>query len=118
MDPDRIDFYEERINGVTVIKGQGVIDEYNSYWLEMKFEELMKKKDYKLVIDMGNLIFSGAIVWGMVLSQMWMLSEKGGGLKLAAMNKDMENTFNKMEFGAIFEAYGTKQEALSSFRAQ
>lgn len=118
MYPEKIDFFEERINDVTVIKAEGVINESNVYWLEIEFEELLKRNDYKVVINMDKLIFAGPVVWGLVLSQLWSLGEKGGGLKLAAMNNDMAGVFNDMQLSGIFEAYATQQEALSSFRAQ
>lgn len=110
-------FTELHRNDITILKAEGFIDASNAHKLEEKFNELFSKANYKLVVNMDGLSFVGSAGWGIFLSYLRRLDEKGGGLKLTSMKEDVESVFKIMEFFQLIESYATEQEAYTSFRA-
>ncbi len=113
-----VSFTDINRGGVTVISAEGFIDASNAYKLAEKFEEEFARENYSLIINLDKISFIGSAGWGILLSNLRKINEKGGCLKLTNMNEDVECVFKIMEFFELIEAYPTEQQAVTSFRAQ
>ena len=114
---DNLDVSERATLDVTIISLSGFIDQSNAGKLEARFRDLISKKNYKLVVDMGKLTFVSSAGWSVFISFLRTLRENGGSIKLANMSKEVEAVFNMMEFSEIMDKYPNDIDALDAFRA-
>lgn len=71
----------------------------------------------KVVLDLSRLNFVDSSGLGAMLSCLRQLSAKSGDLKLCGMSKQVRALFELVRMHRIFDIYGTREEAVSAFRA-
>jgi len=102
-------------NDIAVIKVGGYIDTTTSAELEHSLESLLKAGTYNIVIDLSNVDYISSAGWGIFISEIKGIREKGGDLKLAGMIPDVYEVFELLEFHYILKAYDTLEEAVRDF---
>ena len=100
---------------IAVIKVGGYIDTTTSAELEHSLNTLIKANTYKIIIDLGNVDYISSAGWGIFISEIKGIREKGGDLKLIRMIPDVFEVFELLEFHYIIKAFDTLEEAVNDF---
>ncbi|UCE04434.1 MAG: STAS domain-containing protein [bacterium] len=102
-------------NNISVIKVGGYIDTTTSAELEHSLESLLNSNCYNIIIDLGNVDYISSAGWGIFISEIKGIREKGGDLKLVSMIPDVYEVFELLEFHYILKAFDTLEEAITDF---
>jgi anti-sigma B factor antagonist len=102
-------------NNIAVIKVGGYIDTTTSAELEHSLDSLLKAGMFKIIIDLGNVDYISSAGWGIFISEIKGIREKGGDLKLVRMIPDVYEVFELLEFHYIIKAFETFDEAVRDF---
>lgn len=102
-------------NDVSVIKVGGYIDTTTSAEVERALDSILKQKKYNIIIDLSNVDYISSAGWGIFISEIKGIREKGGDLKLVNMIPDVYEVFELLEFHYILKAFDSTEEALNDF---
>ena len=102
-------------NDISVIKVGGYIDTTTSAELERALDELLRNGNYNIVIALGNVDYISSAGWGIFISEIKGIREKGGDLKLVNMIPDVYEVFELLEFHYILKAFDSLDEAIKDF---
>ncbi|HHM24250.1 MAG TPA: anti-sigma factor antagonist [Bacteroidetes bacterium] len=102
-------------NNISLIKVGGYIDTTTSAELERALDELLRNGNYNIVIDLGNVDYISSAGWGIFISEIKGIREKGGDLKLVNMIPDVYEVFELLEFHYILKAFDSLDEAIKDF---
>jgi len=102
-------------NNISVIKVGGYIDTTTSAELEHSLEALLEANNYNIIIDLSNVDYISSDGWGIFISEIKGIREKGGDLKLIGMIPDVYEVFELLEFHYILKAFDTIEEAVADF---
>ena len=102
-------------DNVAIISVGGYIDTTTSSELERTLDSLLKEGVFQVVIDLEKVDYISSAGWGIFISEIKGIRERGGDLKLARMIPDVYEVFELLEFHYILKAYDTVDEALESF---
>ncbi|RMF67628.1 MAG: anti-sigma factor antagonist [Calditrichaeota bacterium] len=100
---------------ISVIKVGGYIDTTTSAELEHSLSNILKSNCYNVVIDLANVDYISSAGWGIFISEIKGIREKGGDLKLVGMIPDVYEVFELLEFHYILKAFDTLEEAIADF---
>jgi anti-sigma B factor antagonist len=102
-------------NNIAIIKVGGYIDTTTSAELEHSLDALLKSGTFNIIIDLGNVDYISSAGWGIFISEIKGIREKGGDLKLVRMIPDVYEVFELLEFHYILKAFDTIEEAVADF---
>ena len=102
-------------NSISVIKVGGYIDTTTSSELEHALSTLLKSGSHNIIIDLGNVDYVSSAGWGIFISEIKGIREKGGDLKLVRMIPEVYEVFELLEFHYILKAFDTIEEAVKDF---
>jgi anti-sigma B factor antagonist len=102
-------------SNIAIIKVGGYIDTTTSAELEHSLDALLKAGTFNIIIDLGNVDYISSAGWGIFISEIKGIREKGGDLKLVRMIPDVYEVFELLEFHYILKAFDTIEEAVSDF---
>lgn len=102
-------------NNIAIIKVGGYIDTTTSAELEHSMESLLKTGMNKIIIDLGNVDYISSAGWGIFISEIKGIRERGGDLKLVRMIPDVYEVFELLEFHYILKALDSIEEAIRDF---
>ena len=105
----------ENNNNISIIKVGGYIDTTTSSELEHHLNELLKQGSYNIIIDLGNVDYVSSAGWGIFISEIKGIREKGGDLKLVGMIPEVYEVFELLEFHYILKAFQNLQDAVRDF---
>jgi anti-sigma B factor antagonist len=100
---------------VSVIRVGGYIDTTTSAELERALDSLLKTGVVHVIIDLGNVDYISSAGWGIFISEIKGIRERGGDLKLVRMIPDVYEVFELLEFHYILKAYDSIEEAIRDF---
>jgi anti-sigma B factor antagonist len=100
---------------ISIIRVGGYIDTTTSSELERALDSLLKAGVYQIIIDLGNVDYISSAGWGIFISEIKGIRERGGDLKLARMIPDVYEVFELLEFHYILKAFGTIEDAIKHF---
>lgn len=102
-------------NSVAIIRVGGYIDTTTSSELERALDILLKDSIFMVIIDLAKVDYISSAGWGIFISEIKGIRERGGDLKLARMIADVYEVFELLEFHFILKAFDTIEEAIESF---
>lgn len=102
-------------NDISIIRVGGYIDTTTSSELERALDSLLKAGVYSIIIDLGNVDYISSAGWGIFISEIKGIRERGGDLKLARMIPDVYEVFELLEFHYILKAFDSIEEAVHEF---
>lgn len=102
-------------SNIAIIRVGGYIDTTTSAELEHSLDSLLKATTHNIIIDLGNVDYISSAGWGIFISEIKGIREKGGDLKLVRMIPDVYEVFELLEFHYILRAFDTIEEAISDF---
>lgn len=100
---------------ISVIKVGGYIDTTTSSELERALDSLLKSGVFRVIIDLKNVDYISSAGWGIFISEIKGIRERGGDLKLANMIPDVYEVFELLEFHYILKAYDSVEAAIRDF---
>ena len=100
---------------ISIIRVGGYIDTTTSSELERVLDSLLKSGVFRIIIDLGNVDYISSAGWGIFISEIKGIRERGGDLKLAGMISDVYEVFELLEFHYILKAYDTIDDAVKDF---
>ena len=103
--------------GVSVLKVSGYLDTTTASELENALYGLLKRGEYRVVVDLSGVNYISSAGWGIFISEIKEIRNHGGDLKLAGMVGDVHEVYNLLEFHTILEAYTSAKEATSAFES-
>lgn len=103
---------------ISIIRVGGYIDTTTSSELERALDSLLKAGVFRVIIDLGNVDYISSAGWGIFISEIKGIRERGGDLKLARMIPDVYEVFELLEFHYILKAFDTIEGALKSFNKE
>jgi len=104
-----------RGNGVSVLKVRGYLDTNTASELESALYQLLKKNEFKIVVDLSGVTYISSAGWGIFIGEIKDIRNNGGDLKLSGMIGDVYEVFQLLEFNTILEAYDKADEAVAAF---
>lgn len=113
-----IDVYVEEApqnRGVSILRVSGYVDTTTSPELERRLQALLREKRYHIVVDLARVEYISSAGWGIFISEIREIREKGGDLKLAGMIPDVREVFDLLEFENILQSYPDADLAAASF---
>jgi len=102
-------------NNISVIKVGGYIDTTTSAELEHSLDQLLASNCSNIIIDLANVDYISSAGWGIFISEIKGIREKGGDLKLLGMIPDVYEVFELLEFHYILKAFDTLDDAIADF---
>lgn len=102
-------------DSVAVIKVGGYIDTTTSSELERSLTSLIKKEQYRIVVDLADVDYISSAGWGIFISEIKGIKQNRGDLKLVKMIPEVYEVFELLEFHYILKAYDTLEEAVDAF---
>ncbi len=102
-------------NNISIIKVGGYIDTTTSAELEHSLDQLLNDNKNKIIIDLKDVDYISSAGWGIFISEIKGIREKGGDLKLVGMISDVYEVFELLEFHYILKAFETIEEAIVDF---
>ena len=100
---------------ISIIRVGGYIDTTTSSELERALDSLLKAGVFRVIIDLGNVDYISSAGWGIFISEIKGIRERGGDLKLAKMIPDVYEVFELLEFNYILKAFDTIEDAIRDF---
>jgi anti-sigma B factor antagonist len=113
-----IDVYVEEApqnRGVSILRVSGYVDTTTSPELERRLQALLREKRYHIVVDLARVEYISSAGWGIFISEIREIRERGGDLKLAGMIPDVREVFDLLEFENILQSYSDADLAAASF---
>jgi anti-sigma B factor antagonist len=90
---------------VTLLKVKGYIDTTTAPDFERAFQGVLKDKKFKIVIDLKDVNYISSAGWGIFISEIKRIRNQKGDLVLAAMNSEVAEVFELLEFNSILKSY-------------
>jgi anti-sigma B factor antagonist len=100
---------------ISIIRVGGYIDTTTSSELERALDSLLKAGVFRVIIDLGNVDYISSAGWGIFISEIKGIRERGGDLKLARMIPDVYEVFELLEFHYILKAFDSLEDAIGDF---
>ena len=100
---------------ISIIRVGGYIDTTTSSELERALDSILKAGVFRVIIDLGNVDYISSAGWGIFISEIKGIRERGGDLKLARMIPDVYEVFELLEFHYILKAFDTIEAAIKEF---
>jgi anti-sigma B factor antagonist len=112
-------YVEEKIRGeVAIVALNGdLLDENDAIEVQQKLTSLMVDGIKKIVFDLRSLHQINRHGLETLVKAFKMTRDKGGDIRLAQIDRDIENIFVKTRLVRIFNTYETVGRALASYMA-
>jgi anti-sigma B factor antagonist len=115
---DRLIIEEERIEDIVVLKLHGLIDSGTAQFLEDRFNDLTRKDNVRIIVDLQNVDYISSAGWGIFVGEIRGIRQRQGDIKLACMRSDVREVFDLLEFNTLLTPYLSNEEAVSAFAAE
>jgi len=84
--------------------------------LQSKNKELSAAGNRKLLINLGHTTFMNSVSLGVLIAGHSNYAKRSAQLKLAAVDKKIQNIFVVTKLSLVCETYETEDEAIKSFK--
>jgi anti-sigma B factor antagonist len=115
MDTISISLKENPASGVSEIRIDGEINTLTASKLEDVIDSLIKREQYKLIIDLAGVEYISSAGWGIFFSHINDVHNHGGDIKLANMIPNVYEIYELLECDSVLKAYPSNDEARSDF---
>ncbi|HGY56241.1 MAG TPA: anti-sigma factor antagonist [Caldithrix abyssi] len=100
---------------IMVVELGGYVDQSNSYQLQKMFDNIIQSGCFKVIVDFSKLYYMSSAGWGVFVGEIKRFRENGGDIKLAAMNPEIYDVYQMLEFYHILDDYPRVEDAAASF---
>jgi len=107
---------EQLREGVVVLRLRGPFTgEPESSEFQKKKYELLESTKNKIVLDLAGTTMINSAGLGTLISALVSFRDSGGDLRLARLNKTIDDVIQKVQLDKVFKIYDTVEKAVSSF---
>ena len=106
---------QERQNDITVCFLEGEININNSPELRKAFDELIKAKVLKVLVDFSQVSYIDSSGLATLIEMFQRLKKAGGHLRFSNMEQKIKNIFEITKLYKLFEIFDTRETALKDF---
>lgn len=100
---------------VTVVDIEGVLDINTVSDFETVLQDLFKKKQYKIVLNMKKLTYISSAGFGVLMSIIKDVRKNRGDIKISNVSPEIYKVFDLLELPGLFHILKTEQDAVSEF---
>ena len=100
---------------VIIVDIEGVLDINTVSDFEAVLQDLFKKKQYKIVLNMKKLTYISSAGFGVLMSVIKDVRKNRGDIKFANVSTDIYKVFDLLELPGLFHILKTEQDAVSGF---
>jgi len=100
---------------IALITVLGYVDTTTCQELAKVFENIIKQKQYLIVADLGGVTYISSAGWGVFVSEIKNIQDRGGDLKIVQMSHEVFEVFEMLEFNKILNYYDSIEEAIDEF---
>ena len=104
------------VRDVSVLDVTGTLDSTTVAQLERVFQAAMKENKKRFVFNLGETEYISSIGWGVFVSNLKAIREKGGDIVLCGMSPSIRHVYELLDFEKIIKAYPEEQAALAIFK--
>jgi|ERR1700733_7351476 anti-sigma B factor antagonist len=102
-------------NLVTVVDIEGVLDINTVSDFETLLQDLFKKKQYRVVLNMKQLTYISSAGFGVLMSIIKDVRKNKGDIKIVNVSSDIYKVFDLLELPGLFHILKTEQDAVGEF---
>ena len=110
----RVTFVGARFD-IALIMIMGYIDTTTCQELAKIIRDLMAKKKYQIIADLGGVTYISSAGWGVFVGEIKNIRDHGGDIKLVQMNSEVYEVFEMLEFNRILNHYDSIEETINDF---
>lgn len=103
------------INGVAVLYLKGHLDAHQVARFEKELVRMIKENNFNILINGQELSYITSAGMGIIMGYIDEVREKGGDIKLCALNERVQETFDLVGFTEIYDFIPDEQAALEKF---
>lgn len=100
---------------ISEIRVDGVIDTITASELEQVIDALMRRKRYRILIDLAGVDYISSAGWGIFISHIKDVRANEGDIKLANMIPNVREIYQLLEFDNVLKYYPSIDEARRDF---
>jgi len=100
---------------VTIVDIEGVLDINTVGDFEAILQDLFKKKQYKIVLNMGKMTYISSAGFGVLMSIIKDVRKNKGDIKIVNVSSDIYKVFDLLELPGLFHILKTEQDAVGEF---
>ncbi len=106
--------FNER-DSVRVLALHGELDAHTASELEAAFQESIDDSHYRIIVDGSNLKYISSAGLGVFMAFIEEIRQKGGDIKIAALQPSVFNVFDLLGFPMLFDIVDTEDQAAEKF---
>lgn len=110
--------FADKNGEIMIVELGGHVDQSNSYQLQKMFDDIIDSRVFKVIVDFNALHYMSSAGWGIFVGEVKRFRENGGDIRLAAMNPEINDVYQMLEFYHILDDFPTVAEAATSFEAE
>jgi anti-sigma B factor antagonist len=112
---DEFTITEKKAGDLIILYLNGFLDAHTSSLLEKKFEELLSKKLYKVIVNFSGLSYISSAGLGVFMAYIETMRSHDGDIKLSDMSDKIFNIFDMLGFPILFNILKDENEAVNKF---
>ncbi len=102
--------------GIAVIYPRGHLDAHNVARFEKEIVRLIRDSNFNIVINGRELNYITSAGMGIIMGYIDEVREKGGDIKLCALNERVFDTFDLVGFTGIYDFVPDEEAAVARFK--
>jgi anti-sigma B factor antagonist len=103
-------------DGVAVIYPHGHLDAHNVARFEKEIVRLIRDNQFNIIINGRELNYITSAGMGIIMGYIDEVREKGGDIKLCALNARVYDTFDLVGFTGIYDFVADEETAVARFK--
>ncbi|MCD4814294.1 STAS domain-containing protein [bacterium] len=107
--------YEGANLEIAIIRVTGLIDTDTSRSVSRALEDVIAKKQFKVIMDLSRVDYISSAGWGIFIGELKELRRQGGDLKLACLTPEVDDIFKLLEFFNVLSTFDAVEDAVRSF---
>jgi anti-sigma B factor antagonist len=111
-------YYHSVEKNVLILAADGGLNADNADWFVGELEKLVQSGIRKLIVDCKKLRFISSFGVGVLVRLHKKLAEKGGNVKLAAVDSRVVRLLEVVSLNELFHVYANVDDALEAFRTE
>ncbi len=100
---------------VNLISVKGYLDAHTAPVLEDEFNKLIEKKQFKVVVNFGELNYISSAGLGVFMAYVETMRENDGDIKFSNLKDDVYSIFDLLGFPVLYEFFKEEKEAIKKF---
>lgn len=109
------DIQESILNGVSIFTLAGRVDTEGAVNLDIQLHAALDEGKHKIILNLADLRYINSAGLRTLADVVTQCKERGGDLKLVALNHKIQRIFEIVGFHNFFNIYATNEEALAAF---